>query len=402
MAKKQQNQPKTGRKKPANERDTLRARIIEKAVSQTTKDMADWRKAKKEAANVDSPKRVKIIELLLDIYQDTLLTSQVEQRIERSMAAPWRIVNAATGDENEDAGAALRASTGFADILYYILETPYWGHSLLELGHTVNVAGEADISVTLLPRQNVVPNRGKLLFDVSNDAGVVYRELPEAGVSLIEFGDDDDLGLLNKAVPMALFKRFAVQCWSQLCEIYGIPPRYLKTDTTDPAMLDRAEAMMRDIGAAAWFIIDTTEEFQFANAIPATGEVYQNLVDCCDAQMSLIIAGAQLGQDTRNGNRSKEEISIELLEKKAAADRRLAENHINARVLPALYMMGFVPAGLRFEWIAEEDDSDLWQRVKDAMPFYTIDPEWIKKRFGIEVTGTRQAEPAQLSAGFFA
>ena len=304
------------------------------------------------------------------------------------------------GEEDEVVTVVLWASVGFSDILYYILETPFWGHTVIELSHTANAAGEADIAATLIPRQNIVPNRGKMLFDVSGDAGVIYTEAPEYGVSLLEFGDKDDLGLLNKAVPMALFKRFCTQCWAQLCEIYGIPPRYLKTDTTDPAMLDRAEAMMRDLGAAAWFIIDTTEEFQFANAIPTTGDVYNNFITLCDSQMSLLITGAQVGQDTRNGNRSKEEVSIELLEKKAAADRRLAANYLNSRVLPALYLMGFVPAGLRFEWVAEEDKAEQWARVKDAMPFYEIDPEWIRTRFGIEVTGVRKApEAAQLSAG---
>ncbi|WP_446662918.1 phage portal protein family protein, partial [Flavobacterium psychrophilum] len=35
--------------------------------------------------------------------------------------------------------------------------------------------------------------------------------------------------MLNKAVSHVLFKRFAQSCWSELCEIYGIPPRVLKT-----------------------------------------------------------------------------------------------------------------------------------------------------------------------------
>ena len=73
----------------------------------------------------------------------------------------------------------------------------------------------------------------------------------------MEFGSPRNYGLLNKAVPHALFKKFAHSCWSELCEIYGIPPRYIKTNTQDPEMLDRAEQMLRDMGSAAYFIIDT-------------------------------------------------------------------------------------------------------------------------------------------------
>lgn len=373
--------------------NNISSQITQRAISQATRDMAAWRTAKRQALNADNPKRVKLIELYHDIYQDPLLTSQIEQRIERSMATPWHLIDA-QGTEHEEGTTLLRQSVGFADVLWTILETPYWGHSLVEL--YPKPEGQ-DFSVTLIPRQNVIPAQGKMLFDITADATIQYRRLKEYGTYILEFGDNDDLGLLNQAVPMALFKRFATRCWSELCEIYGIPPRYLKTDTTNPDALARAEEMMRDIGSAAWFIIDTTEEFQFAQGINTNGDVYRNAIACYNSEISLLISGAQLGQDTANGNRSKEEVGVELLEKKAAADRRVAESLINSRVLPALARLGIIAEGLRFEFEAEQDDKELWQRTVAVLPYYEVDAEWIRNTFGIEVTGKKEMSGASLS-----
>ena len=112
--------------------------------------------------------------------------------------------------------------------------------------------------------------------------------------------------------------------------------------------------------------------------------------------MCLLISYAQIGQDTRNGNRSKEEASIKLLEKAVKADKRLVEDYINSSVYPALVRIGVLPAGLRFSYKAEEDIAELWERTKAAMQYFEIDPAWLKEKFNIAVIG-----PRNTSDGFF-
>jgi len=97
--------------------------------------------------------------------------------------------------------------------------------------------------------------------------------MPEYGAWILEFGQPGELGLLNNCVPHVLMKRFAQSCWSELCEIYDIPPRVMKTNTHDRGMVTRAEKMMKDMGSAAWFIIDGSEEFEFAQGVSTNGDV---------------------------------------------------------------------------------------------------------------------------------
>ena len=154
--------------------------------------------------------------------------------------------------------------------------------------------------------------------------------------------------------------------------------------------MDRAETMMREIGSAAYFIIDTEEEIEFAQSSSTDGSVYKNLISTCDQQISLLILAAVLGQDTVNGNRSKEESSSKLLDSVVKADNRYIESCFNKIVLPALAAIGFLPEGLRLEIAKEVDIEKLWKMVYEGSQYYEFDTEWIRDTFGIEVVGVKQ------------
>ena len=373
------------------QREGLVRQIVPKAISRVRKDMESWRRALRHADSVERPRRRELMDLYADVMLDALLTSQIEQRIGRTLSAEFSLKD--TADKvNEEATRMLAEAVWLPLLMRYILESTFYGHSLVEF----LVSERTGLEVTLVPRQNIVPEEGLFLFDSTADAGIRYREMREYGTYVLEFGSPRNYGLLNKAVPHALFKKFAHACWSELCEIYGIPPRYIKTNTQDAAMLNRAEEMLREMGAAAYFIIDTTEEFQFAQGVSTNGDVYNNLISLCNSEMSLLISGAQIGQDTKNGNRSKEEVAVKQLEKYVNSDKRLVEDYMNSTVLPALFRLGFLPDGLRFSFNSEEDTGQLWERTAQAMQYYDIDPDWIRDKFGIEVTGKRGTE-----SGFF-
>lgn len=366
------------------QREGLVRKIVPKAISRIRKDMDSWRRALRQADSIERPRRKELMDLYADVMLDALLTSQIEQRIGRILSAEFSLKDTA-GKVDEASTRILSEAVWFPLLLRYMLESVFYGHSLVEFSAS-EVSG---LEVTLIPRQNVVPEKGLFLFDSTADDGVYYRDMREYGTYVLEFGSPRNYGLLNKAVPHALFKKFAHSCWSELCEIYGIPPRYVKTNTQDPEMLDRAEQMLRDMGSAAYFIIDTTEEFQFANGVSTNGDVYNNLISLCNSEMSLLVSGAQIGQDTKNGNRSKEEVSVKQLVKYVNADKRLMEDYMNSIVLPALTRLGFIYDGLRFSFNSEEDTGQLWERTAQAMQYYDIDPDWIREKFGIEVTGKR-------------
>lgn len=133
--------------------------------------------------------------------------------------------------------------------------------------------------------------------------------------------------------------------------------------------------------------------------------MYNNLISLCNSEISLLVTGAVIGQDTVNGNRSKEESSMKLLDKLVQADKSMLESYWNGIVIPALVRIGVLPEGLSYCLQQEEDLEKLWNMTREALPYMEINPEWLKSKFGIEVTGRKEI-PGSASlqvdtSGFF-
>jgi hypothetical protein len=187
-----------------------------------------------------------------------------------------------------------------------------------------------------------------------------------------------------------------------LCEIYGIPPRVLKTNTQDRVMVSRGEKMLKDMGSAAWFIIDENEEFSFAQGVSTNGDVYKGLMSFCNNELSMGISGTVVGQDTKNGSNSKEKTSIGILQDLIDSDLSLIEQAWNSTIIPALKVLGIITKDVIYSYPPAEDLDKLWKMTTEAASFLEVDPVWVKDTFGIEVTGVKQilpnpANPKKLS-----
>lgn len=385
---------KTNAKKPK-----YVASIAPKAIAQTRKDIQSWKKAQQLAQLEENPKWYLIQHLFDDIMLDALLSSQYENRQLKALGE--RIVlRKPNGEIDEEQSHLLNNAVFTNEINKNILAIKSRKYSVIELSFNE----EGMLQVDLVPRANIDPRDGVLYPDYTEDKKIYYRNTAEYGVTVLEFREKEGMGLLNKAVPHVLFKRFAQSCYSELCEIYGIPPRVMKTNTHDPSMVKRAESMMRDMGAAAWFIIDDSEEFEWAQGVSTNGDVYKNLMAICNNEISLLFSGAIIGQDTKNGSRSKDESAQEMLKTLIESDMRLLEKYWNTTVIPALVQLGILKGELTYEYEQHEDLKQLWDMTKEALPYYKVKPDWIKEKFGIEVEGNREAQPQNnlsLGADFF-
>lgn len=367
--------------------------IIERTVTNTRKDIQDWRRSEAIALNVESRKLWPLQLLFKNILKDTTLTSQVENRRLKVLSAPF-VLQDANGNELEDLTRSLQNAKWVNQINNAIFERKLFFHSLIE------VLKDGDkISVNLIPRENVDPFNGVVYPDYMGVQTIDYRNSEDYNKRIFEFWDkNDDLGLLNKAVPHVLMKRFTQSCWSELAEIYGIPPRVMKTNTHDPSMRAKGEQMLRDMGAAAWMLIDTTEDFQFAQGVQTNGDVYKNLLDFCNAELRLLITGVQLGQDSKNGSRSKEEVALDMFNDLITADLSEIEEEWNSKLLPALIDMGIFPKGTRYIYPPVEDTAELFERTQKSLLHFDVDVDWYKEKFGIEVTERKQS-PSILQQG---
>lgn len=363
---------------------SLSQKMIRRQVTRTRRDIADWKRALTLAERVNEPRFYQLIDIYNEIADDALLSSQINNRFERSIARQFELT--VNGKVDEQATNQLRHISIMQDLIKAILESELYGVSLVELSMSNN-----QHQMSIINRRNIDPINARVYFDALQPNYADYRLLPEYGAYILEF-NAEHIGLLNKCVPHILFKKFAQSCWSELCEIYGIPPRFIKTNTSDPEMLDRAEQMVSEMGAAAGFVIDTTEEFQFAQGTSTNGDVYNNLIRLCSNEISMLISGAILGQDTANGNYSREESNSAILARLIESDQRMVEMYMNSIVLPAMRRIGWLNIGenAEFHFSAVEDNDKLWQMAKEIMPYKEIDNEWLTEKFGIPVADKEQ------------
>jgi hypothetical protein len=358
--------------------------IAPKTISQTRQDIKNYTDAKNMFLNIDSPKRYPYYNLVANIMVDLHLQSQVNNRMRKSLAKPF-IFKDATGVIDLELTLQFQNKKFIKDVNKAILETIYYGHSLGEFDYVNN-----DLVFTIIPRQNVDPVNGSIYSDYADDKKINYRIQKEYNSWLIEFGDNKSFGLLDGCIPHVLFKRFGISCYSELCEIYGIPPRVLKTNTQDRVMVARGEKMLKDMGSAAWFIIDENEEFSFAQGVSTNGDVYKGLISLCNNEISMGISGTVVGQDTKNGSNGKEKTSITILSDLIDSDLSLIEEVWSSTIMKSLKTLGIITKDVTYGYAEAEDLQELWKMVVEALPYLEIDIEWIAKTFGIKVTGVRK------------
>lgn len=389
------------KKKAKGAGPSYRATIAPKAIARTRQDIGSWSQAQKMTKILENPKWFKIQQLFDEVYLDALLQSQYKNRVLKALAER-PVLKKPSGEVDKEQTALLQNALFTKEINRHILDSNYRIVSLVEF--SFDELGE--LQVDIIPRENIDPVNGAFYPDYTEDKKILYREASEFGTWLLEFHEKGNEGLFNSAVPHVLFKRFAESCWSELCEINGIPPRVLKTNTQDPTMVRRGEAMMRDMGAAAWFIIDESEKFEWAQAATQSGDVYNKLINLCNNEISLLMSGAIIGQDTQNGSRSKDESAQNMLQVLIDNDLDVIEKYWNSDVIPALVALGVLKGDVSYGYEQSEDIGQLFEMTKGLLQSgKNVDDTWLEEKFGVKVTGDRNTGLGQnlnLSEDFFA
>src|SRR5690606_40296347 len=106
------------------------SQIIERSVTNTRKDIQDWRRSENIALNVEGRKMWPIQLLFKNILKDTTLTSQIENRKLKVLSAAFVLQDAA-GNELDDLTRAHQNAKWINAINSAIFERKLFVHSLI-------------------------------------------------------------------------------------------------------------------------------------------------------------------------------------------------------------------------------------------------------------------------------
>lgn len=373
-------------------------RFIETQKLRAKRDVTNWQSALRQAESIDNPNRIQLYNIYDDILLDAHLTSQIQKRVEAVKGTGFNLVNS-EGEIDPDRTKLIEAPW-FIRFLELAMDSRFWGHSLVDISE-LDPEGNIDRAI-LVPRRHVIPEFGLFVIKQGDTSGIYYREDKAVVNWTVEVGDPKDLGLLNKAVPHVLYKRFAQGAWAEFCEIFGMPVRVGKTNSRDENARNVMANMLADMGTAAYAVIDEDEEIEFLQTPVSKGDVYNGLMTFSNAEVSKLINGAVTGEASQGGSRSKEEVGQDIQDDLTIADLQWLEGVINKALIPRLVKIGYDISGYVFRFEEVEDLASLWTRTKDALEHYDVPEDFIERKFGIPVTKKKEQASGGPAQGFFA
>lgn len=381
-------------------RTQIASRIILRQQVRQREDIGDWRHALLLAESADHPDRTEIIKIFKDVDLDGHITGIVSSIKNKIKSKPFMIVNA-QGEEDEDK-TALFEKEWFFKFIDFIVEAPFWGFTLVQLG-SIKDDGFPDIQ--MIPREYVVPERElvkKDLFEGRNRDGqnaFFYNE-PPLRDWLIFIGEKKDMGLFNKATPHALSKKnLFTEMW-EYGELFGMPIRKGHTDLSDPERRKNMENMVRDMGSAAWGVFDKDDTIDFVST-GQTGDatkVFIEPIKLSNEEISKAFAGQVATFDEKSFVGSAE-VQERMFNEFIITFMRNARFIINNQLFPRMVLHRAIPFGFSFKWKAEEMLS-IESRAKIITDLtkvgYGFDPETVTEEIGIKVEDfSAPASPGQ-------
>lgn len=359
--------------------------IVIRPNSRSVLDVGQWRTALKAA---DRGKRQRLYDLYDDILLDGVLWSAVDKRIKA-------ITNAELVCKTKDEKILpemdnLMESTEWEYMLTEIMKTIFYGKSIIELDFSEG------FRCWSIPRQHINTTKRVITVNPNDEDGFPY----EGDDFLLNVGRDDNLGVLLKAAPYAIYKRGGFGDWSQFVELFGMPRRIGKYSSHDDTSRKLLEEALEKAGSASWMVVpkETDVETQSTSASQGGTSVYKEFRDACNEEILITILGQTM--TTEDGSsRAQSETHKEVEEAINRSDRRFVQRVLNHLLLPRLAKRGYPVDGGYFyfpeagESLSIKDQLDMDVRLVNELGI-ALDDDYFYETYGRPKPRQTKKQPA--------
>lgn len=377
-------------------RTQISSRIIQRQQIRQREDVGDWRDALLTAESVDHPDRTPLIKIYKDVDLDGHITGIISSIKNKIKSKPFIIVNS-EGNVDETK-TELFEKEWFFKFIDFIVEAPFWGYTLVELG---NIKDDGFPDIQMIPREHVVPERELVKKDLHegrnrNGQNAFFYKEPPLKDWFIFIGDKKDMGLFNKAAPHALSKKnLFTEMW-QYGELFGMPIRLGKTDINDNVRRQQMEKMFTHQGSAEWLVVDLQDDVAFVDRKSTDpSDVFIEPIKLSNEEISKAFAGQVATFDEKSFVGSAE-VQERMFNEFIITFMRNSRFIINNQLIPRMVFHRMIPSGFTFRWKAEETLSIL-DRTKIIVDLsgegYQFTADTVTKEVGIEVEGIKEEEP---------
>lgn len=371
--------------KDKNPIEEVLVKIENKTLYRVKQTQTRWRDALQRAESKELASRTELYNLYRDLELDSKLSALIELKKDRIQAVDFILYNKDTKEVDEEA-INLFNDKWFYDFISYFIDTIFWGHTLLQI---TEVADGEIKNLELVPRFNVKPETKEILVNFYDTSGESY-DIPELEPYLIEIGGKDTLGLYKKLAPLVLWKKFALQFWSEFQEVFGTPIRIGKTKSVRAEDRARFENMLKSMGSSAYGIVGEQESVEFVESKRTDSySVYLELINFINSEMSTLILGATDNTSGgANGSQARATVHEQQSSYKTMSDLRSITFYINKVLLPKLVMFGLVKDNIAFRFEDKESLSSLNKievdsKLVDVIESGLFDKDYITNRYNV-------------------
>lgn len=344
--------------------------------------VSDYHSYRKLGRRLDH--RYRLMDLYDYIMQDAHLSSIIDSLFQQILGERYYFVDD-KGEKDDKATSTIRYSW-FTQLIRGILESKPYGFTLIELGD-YDPERNTLKGIELIERRNVAP-RDFLVLEHPNDVTGWDITGKEFSRDYVLVDGREGFGLLLKAAPLVIAKRYSIGAHLHNAETYGVPFIHGKSeDETLEGKMQLAQDVAR-AGRERIIITGMNDSIQLLQQITSdTNKIYTTLVDMCNSEMSKLLIG-QTGTTESMTYAGSADIMFQVYQNRVEAMREFVVNVINEEFVPRLIAKGMKHlAGRTFAYSNNvEVAPDIKVKMYDVLlKYYEIDQAEIEKEFGIKV-----------------
>lgn len=349
----------------------------------TKQDMSSWRNATIVAEDKHHPDRADLIDIYGDVILDGRVKGLIDQRKSAVLGCNWALFD----DEDQDEAATEYLQVAwFQKFMSYMLDSIFYGHSLIEFGRLVNGQFE---DIMLIDRRLVCPEFGFVRKTEGATSGIDYRFDKKESVWVVESPETHDFGLFINLFPLYFQKKNTWQSWAEFIERFGLPILEGTTDALEPGAKAALANNLKNMGRSGSIVLDNNDEIKLHEVTRTDSyQVFERNITMADTEMTVLV----LGQTSTTQEKSfvgAAEVQERVAERILKQDKEMLKYIVNQRLLPKLILHGYPLDGKTFDFI-EGNTTPIDTKIKAMDSLlrhgYSIDPEEVEEQFGLVVS----------------
>jgi len=363
-----------------------------------SQDIEKWRAAMR-TAEATIPRRTELYDLYEDILLDAHLRSVIDKRIMAVTNVDWTFLD--TNNKEVEAMNKFIDTPEFETLLIEIMQSKFWGYSMIEF----DFHQDGTIGIFNIPRKHIRPELGLITYEQTGDTGTDIRSGVYAD-TVLEVGKEKDLGLLLSAAQYVIYKRGNFGDWAQFAEVFGMPLIDAVWDGFDEKQRVLLQEALNNMGSGGQIVRPAGTQLQFlqGGTNNPTGDLYNNFISVCNAELSKLILGqTETTESSASSGYAQASVHADTENDINRNDLAFVTRILNRRVQAILKANGIAIEGTFMVQTKSDNGLNLEQQLNIELRLLNeaklpISDEHFYEKYGIEKPADYDAQKAKLEA----